>query len=62
MFAAAGTGRFASIAEASRAWYRSEHLFEPDPARHEAYGEVYDRYVDSMRRLYGDSASTAAAR
>jgi len=56
MFAASGTGRFSSIAEASRAWYRSERLFEPEPARHGAYREVYERYKDAMHRLYGDTA------
>jgi sugar (pentulose or hexulose) kinase len=61
MFAASGTGRFGSIAEASRAWYRSERLFEPDPARYEIYREVYERYVDAMRRLYGDATPAPAA-
>ena len=61
MFAASGTGRFGSIAEASRAWYRSERLFEPDPARYETYREVYERYMDAMRRLYGDATPASAA-
>jgi xylulokinase len=57
---AAGTGRFPSIAEASEAWYRPARLFEPDPARHQIYGEVYTRYLGLMRRLYGDAASQTA--
>ncbi len=62
MFAAAGTGHFANIAEASRAWYRSERLYEPDPARRQVYTEVYARYMDAMQRLYGDAVSSAAAK
>jgi xylulokinase len=54
MLAAAGIGRFSSIAEASEAWYRPARVFEPDHSRHEGYGEVYARYQDLMQRLYGD--------
>jgi sugar (pentulose or hexulose) kinase len=54
MLAAAGIGRFSSIAEASEAWYRPARVFEPDQSRHEGYCEVYARYQDLMRRLYGD--------
>ena len=54
MLVAAGTGRFSSIAEASEAWYRPARHFEPDRARHEAYSEVYARYLDLMQRIYGD--------
>jgi len=62
MLAAAGTGRFSSIAEASEAWYRPARLFEPDPARYEIYREVYTRYLSLMRRLYGDAASQTAVK
>jgi xylulokinase len=57
MLCAAGTGRFASIAEAAEAWYRPARVYEPDPDRHIAYCKVYKRYLDLMRRLYGDLAS-----
>jgi xylulokinase len=62
MFAAAGTGRFSSIAEASEAWYRAARIFEPDPARYDIYREVYTRYLDLMQRLYGDVAFQPARR
>jgi xylulokinase len=60
VLAAAGTGRFSSIAEASEAWYRPARLFEPDPARYQIYREVYTRYLGLMQRLYGDAASQNA--
>jgi xylulokinase len=53
MLAATGTSRFNNITEAADAWYRSERFFEPDPARCEIYHEVYIRYLDLQRRLYG---------
>jgi xylulokinase len=57
MLSAAGTGRFSSIAEASEAWYRPARVFDPDPTRFEIYREVYARYLDLMRRLYGGAAA-----
>jgi xylulokinase len=57
MLAAAGTGRFTTITEASEVWYRSERFFEPDPAAHQIYREVYGRYLDLVRRLQGGTAS-----
>lgn len=57
MLAAAGTGQFASITEASEAWYRPGRFFEPDPARYKIYREVYARYLDLQRRVYGERAS-----
>ena len=51
--AAAGTGAFSSVLEASDAWYRPERVFEPDASRFETYQEVYRRYLDLYRRLYG---------
>ncbi len=56
MLSAAGTGRFSSIPKASEAWYRPERVYEPDSSRHAAYQEVYQRYLDLMKRLYGDAA------
>jgi xylulokinase len=57
MLTAAGTGRFATIMEASEAWYRPERFFDPNPARYEIYREVYAHYIDLMRRVYGERAS-----
>jgi sugar (pentulose or hexulose) kinase len=57
VLAATGIGEFSSITEASEAWYRPERLFEPNPARHIVYREVYRRYQDLMQRIYGDAAS-----
>jgi xylulokinase len=57
MLAAAGTGQFASIPEASDAWYRPERFFEPNQERYKIYREVYARYLDLMRRVYGENAS-----
>ena len=51
--AAAGTGAFSSVVEASDAWYRPERVFEPDLTRHDAYADVYARYLELYRRLYG---------
>lgn len=50
--AAAGTGRFASIQEASLAWYRAERRFEPSPETSEACREVYNRYVELTAKLF----------
>jgi len=57
MLAATGTGRFATVTEASDAWYRPAQVFEPDPTRFKIYREVYARYLDLMRRLYGDAGA-----
>ncbi len=53
MLAAAGTGRFAGVAEAADAWYRPAETFEPDPAAAEAWAEIYRRYREMYERLYG---------
>jgi len=53
MLAAVGTGQFASIDQACEAWYRPERVFEPNPSRAAAYDEVYGRYIELYRRLYG---------
>jgi xylulokinase len=52
MLAAAGVGQFASVAEASEAWYRAADTFEPDAQRHAIYSEVYSRYRELSERLY----------
>ena len=56
ILAAAGIGHFASIREASEAWYRPERVFEPDAKRHAAYRDVYERYLKLQSKVYGDSA------
>ena len=48
VLAAAGSGGFASVGEACRAWIRPLDRVEPDPRAAEAYGRAYERY----RRLY----------
>ncbi|MHB0999721.1 MAG: xylulokinase [Armatimonadota bacterium] len=53
MMAAAGTGRFSSIEEASNAWYRSVRMFEPNPDLYQTYREVYNRYLEAYQKLYG---------
>jgi len=54
MLAAAGTGRFGSVAEAAEAWYRTDRTFEPNPVNYAAYQEVYRRYLELYRQLYGE--------
>ncbi len=44
MLAASGQGAYRSLAEASAALYRPSRLFNPDPERHGAYQEAYQRY------------------
>ena len=46
--AAVGAGAFGSIGEATDAWLHVERTIEPDPARVEAYDEIYGAF----RQLY----------
>ena len=48
VLAAVGSGEFASVDEACRAWLRPLDWMEPSPVAMSAYGEAYERY----RRLY----------
>ena len=48
VLAAVGSGEFASVEEACRAWLRPLDRMEPSPSTVSAYGEAYERY----RRLY----------
>ncbi len=48
VLAAVGSGEFASIKEACRAWLRPLDRIEPSPKAADAYGEAYKRY----RKLY----------
>jgi xylulokinase len=59
MLAAAGTGQFAGVREASQAWYRSERVFEPDARRYAVYREVYERYQRLQEKVYGDTTPPA---
>jgi len=51
--AATGVGHFASVHEAAQAWYRPGRQIRPDPERSATYEEIYDRYLDLARRVYG---------
>jgi sugar (pentulose or hexulose) kinase len=53
MLAATGIGKFNTIAEASETWYKSDKIFEPNPKLYIIYREVYNRYLDIYKRLYG---------
>jgi xylulokinase len=55
MLAATGTGQFGSVLDAADAWYRTERVFEPDPAKAGLYDEVYGRYVALCEQLHGPS-------
>ena len=57
VLAAAGIGQFASIREASEAWYHPKRVFEPGANRHAVYREAYERYVKLHEKVYGDSLS-----
>ncbi|MCL5103992.1 MAG: FGGY family carbohydrate kinase [Armatimonadetes bacterium] len=58
MLAAAGVGNFATVEEASEAWYRPARVFEPNPEHSAAYHEVYSRYGSVYDLLYGGSIIT----
>ena len=51
VLAAAGSGRFASVEEACRAWIRPLDRLEPSPAAAAAYGQAYERYGSLYPRL-----------
>jgi len=53
MLAATGLGQFASVREASDAWYRPSRMFEPVVSRRDAYQEVLERYRSLCHKLYG---------
>lgn len=53
VLAATGTGAFGSVEEASEAWYRPARVFEPNPRLYACYRDIYERYLDLYRRLYG---------
>lgn len=53
MLAATGVGQFRQVQEAAEAWYRPARTFEPEGARYSVYREVYARYEELYRKLYG---------
>ena len=53
MLAATGTGQFASLAEASDAWYAPARSFDPDPELAAVYDDIFGRYAANCARLYG---------
>jgi len=55
MMAAFGTGQFASLSEASLAWYRPARVFHPAPDRRDAYRTVGERYRALRDALYRPS-------
>jgi xylulokinase len=55
--AMAAVGEFASVAEASRALYRSDRTFEPDADRGAQYARPLKRYEALYETLYGEGRS-----
>lgn len=53
IMAAAGTGQFSSIQDASLAWYRAERRFEPSPETEAPCREVYESYKGLTTKLFG---------
>lgn len=53
MLAATGAGQFKNVEEASEAWYRHSEIFEPNPATVSTWNEIYMRYLDLYKKLYG---------
>ena len=51
VLAAAGSGEFASVEEACRAWIRPLDRMEPSPRTADAYGLAYERYRSLYPRL-----------
>jgi len=51
--AATGVGHFATVTEAAQAWYRPGREVSPDHERSATYEDIYGRYVDLARRVYG---------
>jgi sugar (pentulose or hexulose) kinase len=52
MLAASGVGEH-DRREIAEAWYRPGKVFQPDTSRCQAYQEVYRRYQDVQKRIYG---------
>ena len=64
VLAAAGSGGFASVEEACRAWVRPLDRIEPGPGAIEAYGRAYERYrtlYPRLKRHFAEHAQGSAA-
>ncbi len=64
VLAAAGSGGFASVKEACRAWIRPLDRVEPDPETAEAYGLAYERYrtlYPRLKRYFAEQAQGSPA-
>ena len=64
VLAAAGSGRFASVEEACRAWIRPLDRIEPGPWATEAYGRAYERYrtlYPRLKRHFAEHAQGSSA-
>ena len=65
VLAAAGSGRFASVEEACRAWIRPLDRLEPSPSAAAAYGQAYERYgslYPSLKRHFAKQAEGSSRR
>jgi sugar (pentulose or hexulose) kinase len=61
MLAAVGAGTFATLEECSPALYKRERVFAPEPSNHALYEELYPRYVELYRHVYGPSQTPRAS-
>ena len=64
VLAATGSGGFASVDEACRAWIRPLDRIEPDPDTAEAYGRAYERYrklYPRLKRHFAEHAQDSSA-
>ena len=62
VLAAVGSGEFASVKDACRAWLTPLDRMEPNPEIADAYGEAYERYRSLYPRLKPHFAEQARAR
>ena len=53
MLAGTGCGDFSTAAECSAEFYRTARCFDPDPRRRARYEEIYPRFLENCRRIYG---------
>jgi xylulokinase len=52
MIAAVGSGAFSSLEECSKALYKRERIFSPDPENHALYEKLCRNYIGLYRRVY----------
>lgn len=53
MLAAVGNGQFASVEEASKAWYKPSKVFMPNKDLFADYRSAYENYTTICKKLYG---------